>query len=214
MRKDKALAWISLISVVLLFIQGGLGAVTVLNELPSAIVAIHLSIGELFFAVIITQTILMYRHRLLDTTTVDVSKKVFFLTIASVPIMYLVLVSGSLVTANGALAACLSWPLCGNSGFLASIHMGHRWAVLILGLFVVYVVHFAIKNKSYPSDVLRIAMALTTAFLLQIIIGALMIFLKFPIYLTAAHVAMASVVWGITVWYAAQLLLCRRSSAL
>ena len=45
MRESKGLVWISVATVVLLLIQGGLGAVTVLNELPPAIVAIHLSIG-------------------------------------------------------------------------------------------------------------------------------------------------------------------------
>lgn len=213
MRKDKALLWISLVTVVLLLIQGGLGAITVLNELPPAIVAVHLSTGELFFALIITQATLMYKYRLVDANSFALSRKIVVLTILSVPVMYFVLISGSLVTANGALAACLSWPLCGNSGFLASIHMGHRWAVLVLGLFVIYVVHFAIKNKSFPGDVRKIAMLVALVFIIQIAVGALMIMLRFPIYLTATHVAMASVVWGATVWYAAQLILCRRISA-
>jgi len=211
MRKSKDLLWLSVATVVLLLIQGGLGAVTVLNELPPAIVAIHLSIGELFFALIIIQTTLMCKYRSSGSTSVQLTKKISLLTIIAVPVMYLVLISGSLVTANGALAACLSWPLCGNSGFLASIHMGHRWAVLILGLFVVYVVHFAIKNREFPGDVRKIAMLVALVFVIQIIVGALMIMLRFPIYLTAAHVAMASVVWGATVWYAAQLLLSKRS---
>jgi len=213
LRKDKALLWVSVVTVVLLLIQGGLGAITVLNELPPVIVAVHLSIGELFFALIITQATLMYKYRILVPHAIPLSRKIVMLTILSVPVMYIVLISGSLVTANGALAACLSWPLCGNNGFLASIHMGHRWAVLILGLFVVYVVHFAIKNKSFPSGVRKIAMLVATVFIIQIIVGALMIMLRFPVYLTASHVAMASVVWGATVWYAAQLISSRRSAA-
>jgi len=211
-RSDKPLLWLSVAIVALLFVQGGLGAVTVLNELPPAIVAVHLSIGELFFAMVITQAVLMYRHRMSSPYLIELSKKIRLLTICAVPVMYLVLISGSLVTANGALAACLSWPLCGNNGFLASIHMGHRWIVLILGLFVVYVVHFSIKNRAFPKAVRKIAMLVALVFVIQIIVGAFMVFMRFPVYLTATHVAMASMVWGATVWYAAQLILCRRSN--
>ncbi|HCG91002.1 MAG TPA: hypothetical protein DEZ08_04110 [Dehalococcoidia bacterium] len=210
LRESKSIIVLGFLTAVLLLVQAMLGAITVLNELPPYVVAVHLAVGEAFFGCVIVQAVMVSHYRQNNFQSVTPAKKIVTLTMIAVPVMYLILMSGTLVTASGALSGCLSWPLCGNEGMLASINMGHRWVVLIFGLFVIYVIHYSIKNKMYPKNIRKIAMLFSAMFLVQIIVGAFMVLFRFPVYLNVMHVAMATVTWACMVWYATELMAIRK----
>ena len=56
--------------------------------------------------------------------------------------IYLIVISGSVVTNSGATGACSNWPLCQfqllPGGGLPLIHMSHRVVTVIIGLIFLY----------------------------------------------------------------------------
>ena len=113
--------------------------------------------------------------------------------------LFILLVSGTLVTVTNAGAACGSWPLC-NGGLpqtgLAWLAFTHRLAVLIAGLLIGG--QFVSAWKSQRSQPVLLPAA-TGSFLLlfgQVYIGALNTTRGFPAELVGLHAAAAAGMWA------------------
>ena len=129
------------LAVVMLLVQGGLGGVTVLTELPGHIVAAHLALAQALFGCLIFLAVAAFRVPERDTNPECVSDSPgplappiieaqsasregggtqrkeadWFPHLAGITAIatYLLLLSGAYVTATpAALAACPQWPLC------------------------------------------------------------------------------------------------------
>ena len=139
-RKERWLSISAAVAVVLLLMQGGLGGITVLTELPGHIVAAHLALAQALLGCLLLILVAAYRR---PTTASGVDNRTAGLSAAgNHPIVdgphsahpelvegwaarfprwamlaaiatYLLILSGAYVTATpGALAACPDWPLC------------------------------------------------------------------------------------------------------
>ncbi len=167
-RRNRSVLIPSGISVVLLLVQGGLGGVTVLTELPGHVVAAHMALAQALFACLILVAVAAFNLRPPDLvsdaaagsamptetaatggrpeqTTAQPEPRIAFPLLAGIAAIatYLLLLSGSYVTATpGALAACPQWPLCDGSLWpsngLQTIHMLHRVVAAVVGLLVIY----------------------------------------------------------------------------
>src|SRR4029079_3065915 len=119
-RRYRTVRWIvapSLLAVALLVIQILLGAVTVKLELPPAVVAIHLANAQALLALLLITTVMAFQYgrdpRIASSLfTFDVVSQLIVVTAIGV---FVVLITGALVTANNAQFACAGWPLC-NGG--------------------------------------------------------------------------------------------------
>ena len=199
------------VALVMLVAQAVLGGVTVVNELPGALVTAHLALGEALLACLVLIWVVASRGALhFPSGTLPDGRPDRFpsLMLASGFGIYLVLLSGSYVSTSGATGACLDWPHCLNSdllpgGELQVIHMAHRFVAVIIGVFVIYVLHLAIRGKHRPSPVRRVAMAIVTLFLIEILIGAGAVWMDFPTDMRGLHQAVATAVWGMAVWLTA-----------
>lgn len=116
--------------------------------------------------------------------------------------LFLLLISGTLVTASGAGQACQGWPLCQGAlpdqplGWLA---LSHR--VIVLGAGALLAAQFFSAWKSQRSRAVLLTAA-TGSFLLmlgQIFIGALNVTRGFPADLVGLHAAAAAGIWGMQV---------------
>ena len=129
------------------------------------------------------------------------------LAVASALAVYGILLTGSYVIVSNATWACADWPLCDGGLFpthkLAAIHMAHRLATVFLGLFVIYVLHLGLRRGRQPMAVRMLSMAGSALFLVQVIVGALTIWLKFPEELRALRLALGTAVWAVMVGLAA-----------
>ncbi|MSQ06179.1 MAG: heme A synthase [Dehalococcoidia bacterium] len=216
-RQEPWLVVTATLAVVLLAGQAILGGVTVLWELPPVTVAAHLALGQALLACLVVLAVAARRpssaaaHE--HTRSADASGEAPGLSprlaLAAAGVLYLLLLTGAFVTASGALAACPSWPLCdgtsvlgGPAGRLSHIHMLHRLAALLLGLFVLYVLHRGIRRPGSGATRL-LSMTATGLFAAQVLAGALMIWLGFPVVLLALHLALASATWASVVALAA-----------
>lgn len=190
-------------AVLLLLAQALLGGATVINELPGAIVAAHLALGEALLVCLILVSVLAYRGPLQassDRLANGRTDRFPILILASCVGVYGLLISGSIVTVTGATAACLDWPLCQGNFFPEHrqpvIHMAHRVVAAIIGLFVMYVLHLGIKQRHRPAYVRHLSLAVAALFVAQVMVGAGVIWLNFQVEFRALHLAVATSVWA------------------
>ena len=183
--------------------QAILGGIAVVNELPAWAVAAHLALGEALLGCL--AFILVTAHAgppSLRATSGRTRGSGSFpiLTVASALAVYGILLTGSYVTVAGATWACTDWPLCDGDVFpthkLAAIHMAHRLATVLLGLFVIYVLHLGLRRGRQPLDVRLVSMAGSALFLAQVTAGALTVWLKFPEELRVLHLALGTALWA------------------
>jgi len=74
--------------------------------------------------------------------------------------------------------------------------MAHRFAAILFGALLMYALHLGIRGRRRPPQVRLVSMATATLFLVQVLVGALMVWLGFSMGLGAMHVAVATAVWG------------------
>ena len=114
--------------------------------------------------------------------------------------VYGLMISGSIVTASGATRACFDWPLCQGDVFpdqlLPAIHMAHRFLAVIIGIFVMFVLHLGIRQRFRPPYIRYMSMAVATMFVAQVMVGAATVWLTFPAEFQALHLAAATTVWA------------------
>ena len=210
-RKQPWLVVPASVALVLLFIQSGLGAVTVLQELPPFIVLVHLAVAEAMLATLIVLLVVAFVGPLAGAGPVAGpktpesdrrSRRLPPMLLAASVMTYALILTGSYVTAAGATAACLGWPLCHGSLLPDTgpqmVHMGHRYATLVFGLFMIYALHLAIKSARGGS-IRWLGLAGSAALLIQIAAGAFVVTLGFTEELRALHLSLATIVWGIIV---------------
>ena len=202
-RKQLWLVVPATISIFLLVIQALLGAVTVIRELPGEIVASHLAVSQLLLATLILVTVVAYVGPLSRSRVNGAnppSDRLPLLLLCAAIAVYAVIVSGSIVTATGSTAACMTWPFCQGQlfpkEFAEAIHMGHRLVVALAGLFIIYVLHLGIRAKDRPKIIKIMSMVATTVFMVQVVVGAGIIWSGFPVSLLASHVAFATLTWA------------------
>ncbi|PKB79086.1 MAG: hypothetical protein BZY88_15160 [SAR202 cluster bacterium Io17-Chloro-G9] len=215
-RQDRWIVVPATVAVVLLIGQALLGGVTVLTELPGGIVAAHLAVAQALLATLIVLLVVSHRGPMSWNGTASEDRgategggagRFPSLILAAAAAVYGLILTGSYVTAAGATAACTTWPLCQGSAFpqstLQAIHMGHRLAALVFGLFVLYSLHLGFRGKDRSRGVKFLAMAASTIFALQVAAGAATVWLDFAIWLRALHLSLATALWGFVAGLAA-----------
>ena len=186
----------------LVIAQAALGGATVLSELPGAAVMAHLAVGEALVAVLVVLAVVAYRGPLaIKMPGWGVGKTRRFpvsVVIAGVAV-FLLLLSGSYVTITGAFGACSEWPRCFGNAFpehrLQIIHMAHRYVAAVVGLFVLYSLHLGFRGRTQPVEIRVISMAAMALFMVQVLVGAGVIWADLSQDLRALHLAMATAVW-------------------
>lgn len=193
--------WIpAALSVPLLIVQGLLGGITVLTHLPGGVVALHLATAEVLLATCVLIMVASYRTPIVRIATQSVSDGYHRWAIIGAVSVYVVIITGALVTAMGATGACVTWPLCQGQAFpmnhLTAVHMFHRYVVLALGVLLLYASWRCWIGPSGRSGTLKWLAALTVAsFIVQIVVGAATIWLDFQAHWRALHLTAATAVW-------------------
>jgi protoheme IX farnesyltransferase len=201
-RRYRVARWVVLpatLGLVLLVVQVFLGAVTVWLELPPEIVVAHLAAALAILALSIVAAVAARYPR--AETQHRSSANLTGLLWLTVPALFVLLLSGGLVTGSGASAACPTFPLCvgfliPEQGFpLQRIHMLHRLWMAILAVLVALVVINA--NRGGHPRVIRVwSWVLAGTFAAQMVVGMTQVLFGLPAALRAAHVALASGIWA------------------
>ncbi len=207
--------------VVLLVIQIGLGAVTVLTELSPLVVLIHLGLAMLVLGALVMLAVYTGPVGGGAPTTGDsrqpeqwVGFRTLVLTTAAA--IYALVLTGAAVRATGATWSCIGWPDCNGILLplgvdpLVDTHLLHRFtAYTIAVLAVLTVVRARLWRRRFPA-VWWGALALVAGVVAQGAIGVWGVTAGFVPLVQALHVAGASAAWTAAVALAA---LVTRSSA-
>lgn len=204
--------WAALLLVPLVGIQGLLGAITVVRELPPEIVATHLITAmivmafELFIFFGLNKVEALERGEKPAPAYPRASKFLAFSLVYLVFVMWV----GAYMTESGGATACADWPTCNGMNFLPGndehemVHMGHRY--LAGGFLIVLAVTMAAVRRSTNERWTKpFVVFLGPLYILQVVVGAINVWLTFPESLTVSHTAIATAIWIVL---ASTLILC------
>ena len=118
--------------------------------------------------------------------------------------IYALLLFGSNVTGTDTGLLYPDWPLMGGSLFppitaLSTPMIAHRYATAIVALILISALWIVRREKGSPARVRQLLTLATATFAVQCLIGAAQIFTKLAPWTQTLHVALATMIWILTV---------------
>ena len=199
-KQNRRVLTITIVAAMLFAVQSSLGAIVVLNSLPVLGVTLHLATAMLLLAfLLLAGLVASYRPGLSST-----SNRVTTLAYTTTALSLVIILTGTLVRGSGATLACTDWPLCNGQilpvqqGSLAVIHMFHRFAVIALGISVVVLAIFVLRDRQ-DQRLRTSAVVALIAYFLQAGVGAMFVMSRAQAVWGAAHVGLAAITWAVLV---------------
>ncbi len=198
-RHDKWVLYPAVGAIGLLVVQILLGGITVLFELPPAIVGIHLGNALLLFGTLITATLFAWQPW--SASPQAAHDNLPRLAIASLIGTFILIISGTVVTGTEAHLTCTTWPLCNDQlipsgGILPLIAATHRYVATVIGLMILYTLIQTWRTRRNNALVMRVSFAALGLLIAQIAVGAIHVELAFPMLVGILHLASAAAVWA------------------
>ena len=203
--------WVAL-ALGLLLVQVLLGALTVWQLLHFSVVTLHLGTALLFLAALVALADRAGREaaRPVDSTaeaspTASASagggERGVWIAVAVATLGQILL--GGLVSTNHAGLACPDFPLCrgafwpADGGPLVDLHVAHRVGAYTLAGILGFA--FVRSRRAFDPRVRAGAGTALSLVLVQIVLGGFNVLLAVPVWLTAAHLATATLLWALVV---------------
>ena len=200
-RNEKFILILSGSAVGLVLSVAILGGITVLTELAWWVRLIHLTLAQLLIGTIAGAVWLAFSPKVIDSASlqqISTPKWKAKLWVVAIGLLLLI-VSGSYMVGTGAGSACASWPLCRGElfpqGSTYAIHMGHRYIAAIMLLVAGYIGWSFMKKDGGIPGLKTASMGLIHSMLLQIIIGAILVWTGFDPTFKTIHLALATLIW-------------------
>jgi heme A synthase len=210
-RGHRALVRATMAGVVLIVAQALLGAATVENDLDSPLVAAHLGLAMLLLAVVLY----VVRATRPDVPAREASPGFRRHALATQALLLGAIVAGGYMAgterlgasdqhlADGAHHACgTQFPGCNDSFMpygssrLVDIHLVHRTFMYLTTIVLIALVIAVVRSRPSPR-VRHIAFAIVGVLVLQILVGALNVWISNEYEtLILAHLTLATVLWG------------------
>ncbi len=108
---------------------------------------------------------------------------------------FLATVAGRLVALTGASANCTGWPLCAPAGSLGWLALGHRFAVGLAIVLMLWLLRTAWRNYREESVLLSLTTVVMTLYFGQSLIGATQTLSGYPLHLRVLHALTAVSLW-------------------
>ncbi len=201
-REVKFLGFLALFFLIL---QALIGAAQVLWGQGDYILALHFGISLISFASVLLLTLIVFEaDKKFDTNRILMSKKLKIHTIAVTFYSYVVVYTGALVRHTDASLVCPDWPFCRNDEPFAIpynlyewVQMGHRFAVLIFFIWMVYITIYVVRNYKGQRVIYWgwvIAMSLVIG---QVLAGMLVVLLKLQLLVSLLHSLLITLLFGL-----------------
>ncbi len=193
---------ISATALALTVAQVLLGAVLVWAQLQTLDRVLHLTVGLAMFGCVAVLPAVLRREPVMDERTPRTRAYQRSLTLLAA-LVFVVLVTGSLVSANGAALACgATWPLCNgglfpNGGSLAFAQWMHRALSVLVVMHAVGVWRRARRSGAQvSSDVKQFLDLVLAGLLAQMALGIAMVLFERPAILSTLHNAVGALTWA------------------
>jgi len=183
--------------LVFLAVQGLIGGFTVFDRNSPWSVAIHLGFA-LILLLLVIRVFMQSLNLNLDISLPKIKGKLSTLIISIVFIM-LTMLMGAIVSKSGSSLACDIWPLCSNDGLSIFqhnkfIHIIHRVLAIISAISIYFVVKSYRDTRQYKL-IYRLLNILVAVIVLQILIGATVIFTELNMYIAMLHQSLAVILF-------------------
>lgn len=200
-RKNLLVLVSATLCLILVVVQGVLGGVTVLTELEGRFVIAHLALAEAILATMIL-AFLATRGDFCFARAFSGRELGAFAILVPVTALaaYVLLLSGSYTTVSGASGACGGdWPLCQGQFWpayrLPQLQMIHRFGSLIVAVLILWTSSLAWRRRRERPDLGWMGLVVAGLFIVQVLIGALNVWLDLPSVGRALHLTLATMVW-------------------
>ena len=178
-----------------------LGGITVVNELPPEIVALHLATAMSFMGVMIT-TFIISRMRSLGYVADSAREGILFnrLAIVTAATAFVTLVMGSYMSGTEASLACSGWPLCNGSlvpggDSDVGLHFAHRAIAGVLGVQMLGLLYLAFEQRRGQPLLLWLTVMASATYVVQALVGAANIWTELAAGVVIAHLTLAALLW-------------------
>ena len=183
--------------LVFLAVQGLIGGFTVFDRNSPWSVAVHLGFA-LILLLLVIRVFMQSLNLNLDISFPKIKGKLSTLIISIVFIM-LTMLMGAIVSKSGSSLACDIWPLCSNDGLSIFqhnkfIHIIHRVLAIISAISIYFVVKSYRDTRQYKM-IYRLLNILVAVIVLQILIGATVIFTELNMYIAMLHQSLAVILF-------------------
>lgn len=183
--KRKDLRVYSVMTLIFVLVQATMGALAVVYNQSSAVLALHFGFSLIAFA---SSLMLALGIRRLDKAKgvfnlmnlPRVSRSFRNLTWLTTVYCYVVVYVGAFVSHSDSAGGCSGWPLC-NGEWIPELSGGigiafmHRIAALVLFILIATLAHFAYRHNRGNREVQMLGIAALTLCLLQVLSGAVII---------------------------------------
>ncbi len=195
----------SIALLVLLAIQIPLGGLHVILEIPPETGLIHTAIALAIVGLIALMFTLLHPSTVALREQGEAFRKdgkfLRWVSIGAV-LLYLLLLTGSLVTRTGASLACPSWPFCGvptgEWTTLVWLQVLHRYTAYVTGGLLLILTGY-IYRRAPSVTWRRFALLLGLTLLTQFTLGVLNVLLRIPMTTRALHLTVGSTLWVLVV---------------
>ncbi len=200
-RKEKQVLIPALMAPFFLVIQIVLGGLTVLWKLPPTIITAHLGTALAIFAMVITVAVMSGKAKPSKEHPAK-TRKFVRLAMTNALLVYGLMLSGSYVVGSGATLACPGWPLCGTAPqwavqyHLSDINSFHRLVATFVGLVLIWTLISAWRRRNVAPGQAWVALVAGILFVVQAVVGGLVVLLLRPDFVAGLHLALATAVWG------------------
>lgn len=211
----RSLQGASIALLALVIFQAWLGRQTVLESNSGASVTAHLASAMAFVGL---QVWVLARSGYSETLAgIRRASGSVVAPIVAAGAIYALLLFGSNVTGTDTGLLYPDWPLMGGTLFppiteLATPMILHRYATAIVALILISALWIVRREKGSPMRVRQLLNYAAVVFAVQCVIGAIQIFTKLAPWTQTLHVALATMIWILTVGAASIALLEGRAS--
>jgi heme a synthase len=198
--------WLGFAAIGAVVLQGVLGGITVLLLLPKSVSTSHALLAQLFFvtAVMIAQVTAPAWPRLVKGAGTEPGARVRWLALTTLVAAELEILLGALVRHNNAGLVIPDFPLALGQivppidSFPVAIHFAHRAWALVVFLLIVATAVSVWRNHRMDAPLKRRAVAMVGFVLLQIALGASVIWTQRSLAVTTLHVVNGGLVLATT----------------
>jgi protoheme IX farnesyltransferase len=200
-RADKAIRFPATALPILLVVQIALGAIVVWLELNSLAVLIHLGFAVLILGGLTWISVLSGGPPAATSSDPAALRRFYRLARSAVVGVFLLILLGAFVRAQGASWACTGFPGCNGQALpfganrFVDIHLTHRIVAYLVTAHLIVIAVKAVKLKVLDLSVRQIAIGAAALALIQITIGAVAVSTGVGAVSQALHLAGASAVW-------------------
>lgn len=200
-----------LLSVFAFSAEIAVSAAGVLELLPNALESsLHLGLALLIFGLQLLAVSAVFQ----DETPIRLRFRSPFARLSLITFLavFVLLVTGTLVSVTGATVNCQGWPLCDPQGALGWLNLGHRVIVGVTSILVAFLLVRAWQTQRSKPAILVAATATAILLVAQALMGAVDVAQNFPPHLLALHIATSAAVFATVTLNAAFVGLADRSA--